>query len=427
MHSLLMIIAILAAGLNLTACDFGSQGEPPMRGKRVSVLTHEHTLKLEKSLPSHITLPKKSPSEVAEFISQVWQTKKGGNTGSTYRCDHMLSHLIATDKRVYLSDSRAVVYAIDSQSGNTLWKTDLLSKIEELDTLLIGGFTYKSNQYIIITTGWGSVIALHSDTGTEWWRHSIGGGIPMRTAPTIGGSRVFIVNRENEVRALAIESGNELWYRRGVAEITSLLGGAAPLVDGSTVVVPLSSGELVALCAENGKQMWSAPLTARQHIVTIENFNNIISHHIIHKEHVYAVTHSGLMVAININSGERLWERALGSYYPPIVANDFLFVLTTDGDLVALEAQNGRVLWITELPRRKKSENFDERIYWTGPVLAGDRLVVTSLEGIVITISPYTGSLLGESELQAELCLSPVIADKRIFFLTRNGNLFAYQ
>ncbi len=443
MRRFLVIIALLALGLNLTACDLwrGNQKWSPLQGKRISVFAHERTLKLETSIPLHITLPPARRNregmqsgerythmgnhlKVNTFLNQIWQKKRGFTVNGR---NGMLAHLIVADGRIYLIDSQAVVYAIDTQSGHTLWKKNLLQKSEGLDTLLAGGIAADGKGRVFVTTGWGSVVALRSDTGARLWHQRTGGGIPMRTAPTIRESRVFVLNRENEVRALAIESGEELWYRRGVAEVTTMLGGAPPAVDGSIVVVALSSGELVALRAENGKQMWSAPLGKRHHVLTNKSIFDVISQPIIYNGCVYAVSHNGLMVAINLYSGEKLWEIAIGSDYPPIVVNNFLFVLTTDGDLVALEAQSGRLVWITELPRWKNPEKMDERIYWTGPVLAGERLVVVSFHGKVVTLSPYTGSLLGESELQAEVRLPPFVADLTTYILTKSGNLMAYQ
>ncbi len=443
MRRFLVIIALLAVGLNLTACDFwrGSQKGQSMQGKRISVLAHERTLKLETSLPSHITLPPAQRNrewmqsggrythmaphlEVNDIVNQIWKCKR---VDKINKSDNIEVFLAIAEKRIYLINSQAVVYGIDSQSGHTLWKTNLLPKSEGLDTLLAGGIAADGKGRIFITTGWGSVVALRSDTGAILWRKRAGGGIPIRTAPTIRGSRVFIVNRENEIRALAIESGEELWYRRGVAEVTTMLGGAPPAVDGSIVVVALSSGELVALRAENGKQMWSAPLARRHGEVFFNSLSYFVSHPIIDDGYVYAVTHNGLMVAIHLHSGECLWEIAIGSDYPPIVVNDFLFVLTTDGDLVAVEAQSGRLVWIKELPRWKNPENMDERIDWTCPVLVGDRLVVVSLHGKIVIVSPYTGSLLGESELQAEIRLPPVVADRTTYFFTNGGELIAYQ
>ncbi|VBB69366.1 Outer membrane protein YfgL, lipoprotein component of the protein assembly complex (forms a complex with YaeT, YfiO, and NlpB) [invertebrate metagenome] len=435
------IIAVLAVGLAVAACDrwLGRQEESPLEGKRIFVLTHEQTKNIDvhAPLPMALPLPRRNKNwpqsggyaqhvmhhlEIADSIRQVWR-KKSGRGVSIH--DHTFANFVVAEGRIYMVDAEAVVHALDSRSGTRLWKTNLVP--EGTDILLAGGIAADENGRLFVTTGWGDVVALRSDTGTKLWRCSPGGGVPMRAAPTISGSRVFIVNKANEVRAIATESGDELWHRRGMAEITTMLGGAAPAVEGNAVVAALSSGELVVLRAENGKQMWHTSVATVRRIGSVANLSDILAPPVVNNGQVYVVGHSGLIIAINLRSGQRLWEVEGGGVHQPWIAGNFVFLLTNDDDLVALEAQSGRVLWITELPRWEKPEDLNGRIYWTGPILAGDRLVIANWHGKVVTVSPYTGSLLSERELQAQISLPPVVADGAMYFLTKTGELIAYQ
>ena len=67
------------------------------------------------------------------------------------------------------------------------------------------------------------------------------------------------------------------------------------------------------------------------------------------------------------------------------------------------------------------------RGHWSGPVLAGDRLIVISSEGEAFSVSPYTGEPLGREQMAAGGYLGPVIADNSLYVLTDDASLSAYR
>ena len=79
------------------------------------------------------------------------------------------------------------------------------------------------------------------------------------------------------------------------------------------------------------------------------------------------------------------------------------------------------------LPRYEDPEDLEDPINWFGPVLAGDRLVVASSTGDAISISPYTGQLLGRLDLPGTPTVAPVVADNTLYFLTEDADLVAVR
>lgn len=65
---------------------------------------------------------------------------------------------------------------------------------------------------------------------------------------------------------------------------------------------------------------------------------------------VYA-SPGGQVVALDADSGERLWTYDDGAFFvPPAVSNGRVFVGTTDGRILALSAENGDIDWERETP-----------------------------------------------------------------------------
>jgi outer membrane protein assembly factor BamB len=108
------------------------------------------------------------------------------------------------------------------------------------------------------------------------------------------------------------------------------------------------------------------------------------------------------------------------------VAGDFLFIVSLEGQVVCLSRLDGRVRWVRQLARY---EDEDERvpIRWSGPLLVGDRLVVTSSAGSAVAVSPYTGLVLGSLQMSVPVSIPPVVAGGTLFFLTDDATLIAYR
>jgi outer membrane protein assembly factor BamB len=148
---------------------------------------------------------------------------------------------------------------------------------------------------------------------------------------------------------------------------------------------------------------------------------------IIDRGRVYAIGNAGLMVAIDVRTGRRLWETEIGSLQSPWVAGNYIFVLTNDAELTCLDAKSGKAFWINPLQRWKKEADRKGPITWAGPVLASDRLIVTSSHGWALSISPYTGEVSGKEELPDPVTQTPAVANSSIYFLTTGGDIVAYR
>jgi outer membrane protein assembly factor BamB len=111
----------------------------------------------------------------------------------------------------------------------------------------------------------------------------------------------------------------------------------------------------------------------------------------------------------------------------PWVAGDYVFVVTIDGELVCLTRREGRVRWVTQLQKYRDVEDRKGIVRWQGPVLASDRLILTSSNGYIITASPYTGQLLSVERLKDNSYLPPVVVDSTLLVMTDDGVITAYR
>jgi len=433
---------VLAAAVVLAACSsdvIDDSPETPLTGERISVLTFDERLEADESVANRRILlppPYRNLSwtqmsgnaqkamyhlSVGDVLRKQWSkgNAKGGDR------DHKLtSSPIVVDGVVYMQDARASVYAYDAANGQQVWSSEFKIKDENKELGFGGGIAYGAGQ-IYVNNGYGVVRALEPKTGRELWRYDI--GIPFRAPPSYADGRVFVVTHDNQLIALASEDGIELWNHVGIAETAGIISAASPSVAEGVVVAPYSSGELFALRVENGRVAWTDTLSRAGRLTALASLNDIDGGAVVDRGTVYALSHSGRMVAIDYSTGGRVWEANVGGLSTPWIGGDYIYVLTDEAQLVCILRRNGQIRWVTQLQRFDDPEDREDVIYWVGPVLAGDRLIIGSSNGYLVSVSPYTGDILAGRSLGSGISVSPVVANETLYVLQDDGKLTAFR
>lgn len=435
--------ALLAVSLLVAACDVPEwlafdSGPPPLPGERVSILSLQAELAPDPLIQDvAIRLPRPRANaawpqaggapdhamqhlELSDRPQLAWRRKVG--TGSEgYR--RLLASPVAAGGRVFTLDARADVAAVDAATGRLLWQVPLQPPDEEYGA--IGGGLAHEGDVLYATTGFGEVAALEAESGRVLWRRNL--GAPVRAPPTVGGGRVFAITVENRTYALARDDGRRLWQHEGLPEDAGLMGAASAAVAGGIVVAPYSSGEVHALRADNGRGVWSDLLTRTGAAALHATFSSIAGAPVVVGDQVYAIGNAGRMAAIDLRTGARTWDRAIGGAQMPWVAGDFIYLVTSEADLVCLSRGDGRIRWVSPLQRYEDPGSREGPIRWNGPLLAGDRLVLVSSDGRALTVSPYTGELLGTVTLPGGVHTRPIVADRSLYVLTDDAELLAIR
>ncbi|MDG4721212.1 PQQ-binding-like beta-propeller repeat protein [Thalassospira sp. FZY0004] len=426
----------------LAGCSgwLGGNEAPPLPGERISVLALQSTVQPDLELSDQrVILPEPEPMvdwpqnggipshalhHVGldnDVLKQDWSVGIGDGSMDD---NLLLNQAIIARGVIFTIDASAEVRAFAATSGKRIWSLELTPEDEEDSTLLGGGLAYEQG-IVYATTGFAEVVAIDAPSATVLWRTQV--SAPMRSAPTVRGGRVFVITVDNQTIALNAMTGETLWNHRGASEGASFIGGASPAVDQGVVISAYSTGEMYALRVENGQVIWSDALAGAGRTDAVSAIADIRGLPVIDDDLVIATSNAGLTVAIDLRTGYRVWELEAGGIQSPWVAGDYVYLLTNTNDLIALRRKTGQVKWVTVLPRFVDPEDQEEPIVWTGPVLVGDRLIVGNEQGEVMTVSPYSGDILGKDEVSGPITLPPSVAGDSLYFLTADADLIAYR
>jgi outer membrane protein assembly factor BamB len=434
--AVLLTLAITASGCSLF---HKSKRTTPVLGERIAVLTTEADVKVDPAtaaLPMSLPAPtvngewsqsggnaSKSMGQLAlgDSPAQAWAISVG--QGSTPK-ERLAAGPRVAGGRVYVMDSTGTVRAFDAQTGGAVWRAQFgYEKGNEAE--LFGGGIAVGNGRVYATNGLGYVAALDAATGAVAWQVHPGG--PLRGSPTVTGDTVYVISQDNQIYSLKAGDGSTNWSQAGSLEIAGIFGTAAPAFAQGTVVAGFSSGELNAYRYENGRPLWQDVLAPTSIRTSVASLTDVNADPVVDSGQVIAIGAGGRMVGMELITGQRLWENNLAGISTPWVAGDWVFVVTTDGRLVALARASGKVRWITQLPAFRKPKKKVGPIEYTGPLLAGNRLILANTSGGLIFVDPATGAVQSQTNIGASVSVSPVIANSTLYVLDDNGRLHAFR
>lgn len=441
-------VALLCASFAVSGCaKLGIGGgdkaksRTPVLGNRIDVLSSESGVDVEASLagvsvllpPAQINASWEQPGgnasksmdhlAIGQSLGKVWSTRIAGTT----KTQRLGAAPIVAEGKIFAVDVGAVLHAFDSTSGAKLWSVQLgngEADKAERRSLFGGGVSYE-NGILYATTGLGDVEARAAGDGKRIWKVRPSG--PLRGAPGVALGNVFVMTQDNQLITLSASDGSVVWTEAASVELAGVFGTAAPAIAQGTVVAGFSSGELNAYRYENGRALWGDALSRTSISTSVAALADVDANPVIDRGRVFAIGQGGRMVSMELVTGQRLWEINVAGISTPWVSGEWLFVIDDQARLLCIARASGKVRWISQLPRWGKAKSKKNPISWTGPLLAGDRLILASSRGDLINVSPLEGAIQTTTRVGAGVTLSPIIANNTLYILDDDGHLTAWR
>ena len=434
------VALVLVAGLS--GCGiFNGKGKPttPTVGNRVAILSRVDTSATVDPALGAVAVVLPPATENADWAqaggtanksygnlalaaapSRIWTARIAGSTTK----QRLAAAPVISGGTLFVMDTAGVVHAFDAKTGAERWQKSFQIKGDGASSIYGGGASVAEDR-VYITTGLGEVAALNVATGEQLWKVKPAG--PLRGSPTIAFGSVFVMTLANQIVALNAADGTQVWNAAASVGQTGVFGVAAPAAGQGTIIAGYSTGELIAYRYENGRELWTDALARTSLSTSVGVLTDIDADPIIDRGRVYALGQGGRMAAYELITGQRIWELNLAGISTPAVAGDWIFTLTDDARLLCIARSSGKVRWLTQLAAFRNVEKKKNPLFWSGPVLAGDRLWFVNSLGQVFSAAATDGQPVLAADVKAPVTLAPVVAGSTLYVLDDSGRINAFR
>ncbi|MDU9003604.1 PQQ-like beta-propeller repeat protein [Sedimentitalea todarodis] len=353
---------------------------------------------------------------------RIWSTSIGSGNSRKQR---ITASPVVAGGLIYTLDSGARVSAV-SPSGGLVWSTDLIPSSDEEGQATGGGMAY-DNGTLYVSSGFGRLAALDARSGATRWiqkLESTGSGTPL-----VRDGLVYLVAGDNIAWAINTSDGRVAWQIEASPSITNVLGAPSPVLAGDFVVFGFGSGDIVAAFRRGGLRRWNATVAGQRTGRAIAKIGDVTGGPVVVGNRIYAGNHSGRIVALDVEDGERIWTAREGALGPVWPAGDSIFSVTDQNKLVRINAADGGVIWAVDLPNfvKDKPRRRGRSYANYGPILAGSRIVVASSDGQLRFFSPDNGVMTAAVPVPGGASSAPVVANQTLYVMGGDGELHAFR
>jgi outer membrane protein assembly factor BamB len=322
----------------------------------------------------------------AKTGKQVWKVEYPVKYKVSYPAGPRCTPIFDGDK-VYTLGAMGDLLCLQVKDGKEVWKKQL----KDVYQAKVAAWGYAAHPLIdgdnLITIGGGEgshIVALNKTTGQEVWKSQSppedGFGYVPPSIVEAGGVRQLITATPRAIRALDPATGKRLWTQEYGA------------TSGSVIMTPVRFGDYLYFGGYQNKNILLKLATDKPDATT--EWRDKKGHGVaavnvqpfLHDGVVYGFDDSGIMYAVELPSGKRLWETtdlvggpAKGSETAFIVKNgDRFFFFTEKGDLVIGKLTKEKY---EEIDRAKgiiapSGVAFGRKVVWCMPAFADKKMFV---------------------------------------------------
>jgi len=298
-----------------------------------------------------------------ELWTQKWNADFTDSTGDGPRATPTWDN-----GRIYALGATGELRCLDANTGSVFWGKNILSdnQAKNLPWAMAASPLIVDDKVIVLPGGTSgkSVVAYNKLTGAPVWK--VLSDVQAYVSPMLvdlAGRRQIVVVSSTRVVGLTPEKGDLLWSYTWDTDMG--INVSMPIVvDRDRFFISSGYGKGAALVEVKGSGSTYTASTIWEN----KNMKNRFNTSVLYNGYIYGLD-EGIMVCLDVNTGERKWKEGRFGYGQIILTNGHLIVTSDQGEVALLKATPEKY---TEVARFTAVQGQT----WNYPAIASGRLLV---------------------------------------------------
>ena len=318
---------------------------------------------------------------------------------------------------VFFNKKGSIIFFDNNQK--IVWKKNYYSKFEKkLNPKLSFSLDGKN---LIIADNIGKYYLLNIDNGELiWMKNNI---YPFNSEIRKFEDKFFIVDYKNILRCFYIKNGSECWNFATEDTLTISTNKYSIITHKDIVVFNNSIGDITAINILSGLIQWQLPTQSNKIVNESYNFKN--SKLVKDKETIFFSNNKNQFYSINIKTGIPKWVNNINSHLTPILVGEYIFTVSDDGYLYTIQKNQGNIIRINDVYKfyKEKKRNKTKPV---GIIVGQDKLYLSNSDGNILIIDLESGKILRIEKISRNQISKPFIYNESLF-LIKNGSIIKYN
>jgi len=318
--------------------------------------------------------------------------------------------LLFNNNNIIFFDNKGSILKFDENS-NLIWKNNIYSKTEKKQNPIL--FFAGDNKTLIVADNIAKYYALDIRTGKLLWSKE--NDAPFNSQIKIYKEKFFVVDFQNILRSFSVKNGTEIWNVKTEKSLIRSQEKLSMVIVDKKIYFNNSKGDITAVDITSGELIWQRPTLSS--LVFDEGFFIKTSEIIADKETLYFSNNKNQFFSLDIKTGNINWQQKINSNLKPTLIDSYIFTVSIEGYLIIIEKNSGNILRINDLFKNIKPKK-RKKIKATGFIVGIDKIYLTTNHGRLLTVDLKSGSTQSIIKIDKNKISRPTISKQSLFIVT---------
>ena len=307
---------------------------------------------------------------------------------------------------VYGASGKGRLTRLDRATGKQLWKIET--------GIMVSAGVASGDGLVLVGGNKGDVLA-YAGNGDLRWKIKVSSEV-LNVSSVVDGV-VIVRSGDGRIAGLDASDGKRLWlYERSTPALV-VRSHAGVVIQRGVAYAGFAGGRIAAINIKSGEVLWENFVSQPRGNTELERISDITSDPVVDDEQVCAIAFQGYVACFDIVQGGPLWHREISSDKGLMLLRKYIYLTDVKGYVIALDKTSGSTVW--------KNDQLFMRGNTT-PYVMGDFVLVGDFEGFLHGMNREDGSFVARTQLDSvSIKVAPVQMDDGILVQMNNGELYS--
>ena len=425
------IFKILLVFIFLTNCSFNKNSSfwKTEKIKKVELPQKEEIIKKEKKFSSEFNAKVKI-SLYAKAVNDSFLNNLDNNNGRINfngNLEKISKYKFSAIKKFHQYDPEILFYKNDiiffdnkgtimrfNNDSELVWKKNNYTKPEKKQNPIL--FFAISKKILTVADNIAKYYALDIDTGEVLW--SKNNTAPFNSELKVYKDRFFIIDYQDILRAYSIKDSKEIWNVKTDNSLIRTQKKLSMVIVKDKIYFNNSLGDISAVDVKSGELLWQNPTQSK--LTFDESFFLKTSDIIADKQTLYFSNDKNQFFSLDIKTGSINWKQKINSILRPTLIDNYLFTISLDGFLFVIDKNSGNIIRITNLLKKFKPKQ-KNKIKFTGFIVGNENIYISTNYGRLFIAEISTGQIKSIIKIDKNKISRPFILNQKLIVITDNS------
>jgi len=310
-------------------------------------------------------------------------------------------------------DNKGTILKFNERS-KLIWKKNYYSKSEKkLNPILQFA---NDSRFLVVADNIAKYYMLNINTGELVW--SKNNTAPFNSQIKIYKDKFFIIDFTNTLRCFSMKNGKELWNFQTETSLIRSQKKLSIVIVKNIIYFNNSLGDISAVDINSGDLLWQLP--TQKSTIYEAAFSLETSDIIADENNLFFSNNNNQFFSIDLNSGSFNWENTVNSNLKPTLVGNYLISVSLEGYLIIIDKITGNIIKVTDVFTKFDPKKRNE-ILPTGFVVGLKNIYLSTNIGRLLVIDIKSGKSISTLKVDNDKISRPFIMNKNLYLVKDNA------